>query len=469
MNYFDHVFFINLDRRKDRLDLITEQLSKAGIVAERVSGVDGSLLNPSPKIGNGWNHKGVAGCLLSHRKVIQLARERGYKNFLVIEDDTIFDDNFKTLFENYIRQVPKDWDMLYFGGNHQKLNIDYKNGGGMAGCNINVGKCNSTLTTNMYGMSNNLFNFMLNTLPEEVEKLTEPIDVIYTRIQQSGKFNCYFLKPHLVWQDSIYSDIENKSQDLPFLRPCFPKMSLIISSCNQKSRLRYALKSALLQRYYNYEVIVADDNSTDGTIEMVEREFPGVTLSLNKHSEKDTYTLAQNWNTAASLATGSRLIFTNADCILPSIFVSAHADSNMLNNIIFGPNERTDENIEILLHEDLTPGQLMEKYCKLSKEGITKDLRHDNSAYTYNSVYSYYYPWGNNMSVPADKFFKVGGFPELREYGGEEILLSKKLAKKENLIIKSNVFTKNIHLWHPVTNRLKKPFNELEYSEYIDN
>ena len=73
MNAFEHVFVINLDRRKDRWEFITEQLTSVGIEAERVSAVDGSLLDPDPSIGNGWNHKGVAGCALSHRKVINLA------------------------------------------------------------------------------------------------------------------------------------------------------------------------------------------------------------------------------------------------------------------------------------------------------------------------------------------------------------------------------------------------------------
>jgi hypothetical protein len=61
--------------------------------------VDGDLLNPDPKIGNGWNHKGQAGCVLSHRKVISLAKERGYKNILVIEDDNVFGKNFNELFD----------------------------------------------------------------------------------------------------------------------------------------------------------------------------------------------------------------------------------------------------------------------------------------------------------------------------------------------------------------------------------
>jgi glycosyltransferase involved in cell wall biosynthesis len=332
--------------------------------------------------------------------------------------------------------------------------------------NVNVGRCTHTLTTNCYAMRDTMYDLILDAIPEDVQLLQMPVDVLYTSIQKSGKFNCYAFKPHLVWQDSIFSDIENKSQDLPFLRPEVPKISLIISSCNQKERLRYSLKSACIQDYYNYEVIVADDNSTDGTYDMVLSEFSGVQISLNPNSTSGVYTLAQNWNAAAKKATGERLIFTNADCIFPKGFVGAHADINMHNDIIFGPNERTDENIQELLKLDLTPGELLKQYAKKSR--ILKDLRHDTSAYTYNKEFNFYYPWGNNMSVPTKPFREVGGFPQLREYGGEEILLSKKLTLKKGLKVKSNQNTLNIHLWHPVTNTMSKPFNEFEYDDYIN-
>lgn len=457
-HFFDGIFFINLDRRADRLELIKNQLSSVGIEAERISAVDGELLNPDPKIGNGWNHKGVAGCALSHRKVIQLAKERGYNSFLVIEDDTIFSEDFLLKINLFLKQVPENWDMLYFGGNYLSP---------LTPVNVNIGRCVHTLTTNMYAMRHTLYDYVLHNISERVEELKMPVDVLYANIQANKNFNCYAFKPQLVWQDSIFSDIENKSQELPYLKPNSKKVSLIISSFNQKPRLRFSLKSAILQDYDNYEVIVADDGSEDGTIEMIEREFPGVILSLNPDREKDKYTLALNWNAAAEIATGDRLIFTNADCIFPKGYVRAHADNNMDKDIIFGPNERTDENIQNLLLDHYTTKQLLEAYSKLSKIG--KDLRHDTSAYTYNKEFSYYYPWGNNMSVPTKEFKEVGGFPKLKEYGGEEILLSKKLCVRKGLKVKSNKNTVNIHLWHPVTNSMSAPFNEHLYNDYINS
>jgi hypothetical protein len=83
---------------------------------------------------------------------------------------------------------------------------------------------------------------------------------------------------------------------------------------------------------------------------MVKSEFPGVKLCINPRSEEKVYTLALNWNNAAKHTSGTRLIFTNADCIFPSGYVTAHADPVMQNDIIFGPNERTDEAIGLMKH-----------------------------------------------------------------------------------------------------------------------
>jgi GR25 family glycosyltransferase involved in LPS biosynthesis len=460
MKYFDKVFLINLDRRLDRLEFIKKQLDRVGIEAEKISAVDGNLLNPDPKIGNGWNHKGVAGCALSHRKIIQTAKERGYKSFLVIEDDTVFCDDFIKKLDFYMNQVPDNWDMIYLGGNYLTKPKP---------CNINIGRCTHTLTTNAYAMKDTLYNKILENISENVMELKMPVDVLYTSIQQDKNYNCYAFRPQLVWQDSIFSDIENKSQELPYLRTKNKKITLIISSYNQKDRLRLSLKSAIIQDYDNYEVIVADDGSNDGTKEMIIKEFPGVLLSENPDREKGKYTLALNWNAAADMATGDRLIFTNADCIFPKGFVRAHADPNMFSDIIFGPNERTDEKIKPYITDNISVKDMLQFYSKVSSLG--RDLRHDSSAYTYNQEYNYFYPWGNNMSVPTDTFYKAGGFPKIKEYGDEEILLSKKLTEKFGLKVKSNVNALNIHLWHPVTNtRLKQVGEHIEeYKEYLNN
>ena len=55
-------------------------------------------------------------------------------------------------------------------------------------------------------------------------------------------------------------------------------VSVIIPTFNRKAPLRKALESVLDQEAVPFELIVVDDHSTDGTPEMIQKEFPSVTL-----------------------------------------------------------------------------------------------------------------------------------------------------------------------------------------------
>ena len=48
-----------------------------------------------------------------------------------------------------------------------------------------------------------------------------------------------------------------------------PLISIIIPTYNRKNELIGALKSALNQRYLNFEIVIADDYSNDGTNEII--------------------------------------------------------------------------------------------------------------------------------------------------------------------------------------------------------
>jgi hypothetical protein len=61
-----------------------------------------------------------------------------------------------------------------------------------------------------------------------------------------------------------------------------PKVSLIIPNLNGKNLLRECLNSLKKLKYTNFEVIVVDGGSTDGTPEMVKVEFPEVKLIVEE-------------------------------------------------------------------------------------------------------------------------------------------------------------------------------------------
>lgn len=83
----DKIYYINMDKRPDRRADIEAELSERGLAAERFVGIP--------------YEPGIVGCGKSHLAVFKLAKENGYKNVLILEDDFTFLTS-KEEFENSI-------------------------------------------------------------------------------------------------------------------------------------------------------------------------------------------------------------------------------------------------------------------------------------------------------------------------------------------------------------------------------
>ncbi len=204
-NYFDHIFCINLERRTDRRIQAEEEFKKIGLDVEFVTGVDGTKLDIKPMISKDATmvSRGDLGCTLSHLKVVKLAKERGYKNYLVLEDDVEFSETFNADFESWMKQVPADWQMLYFGGNHDLPIIPVTE---------NVYKIVRTFTTHAFAANESVYDAMIGVLGQEDDKVDICISSLHC------KHNCYVFRPHLAFQRAGFSDILEKNDDYQHLR-----------------------------------------------------------------------------------------------------------------------------------------------------------------------------------------------------------------------------------------------------------
>lgn len=190
-NYFDKIYCINLDRRSDRWEKCEALFDKVKIQVERFSAIDKNSIVNNSKITNGQ-----LACLYSHYNVVQTAKNFGYSKILILEDDVVFEENIDEIFKQSIDDIPEDWNMLYFGGNHLHGLNHVKN---------NVYKTIYSLATHAYGIKNSFYDTILSKL-----KLAElPVDVYYASMHQ--QYPSYLIKngnSQLAWQDSGYSDIE---------------------------------------------------------------------------------------------------------------------------------------------------------------------------------------------------------------------------------------------------------------------
>ncbi|MGE4563971.1 MAG: glycosyltransferase family 2 protein [Victivallaceae bacterium] len=87
-----------------------------------------------------------------------------------------------------------------------------------------------------------------------------------------------------------------------------PKVSIGVSTYNRRDFLRQSLKSLENQTFRDFEIIVIDDGSTDGTADMVAREFPAVRCFAKENGGD-----ASAKNLAAAKAGGEYLVFNDSD------------------------------------------------------------------------------------------------------------------------------------------------------------
>jgi GR25 family glycosyltransferase involved in LPS biosynthesis len=201
--YFDKIYCINLDRRKDRWEETEKELKKWGLIdqVERYSAVDGNKINNNPYNVN----NGELGLIETHLSIIKDSKKNGYKNILLLEDDIEFTEEINKV-ESYFSSLPENWDILWFGGNHNK-----HMGNKINLINDKIIKCNQTYSTHCIGFNESIYDLVINLL----EKRQKPVDVYYSDIQKG--YECYSFNPSVALQRASYSDFQNREQDNKWL------------------------------------------------------------------------------------------------------------------------------------------------------------------------------------------------------------------------------------------------------------
>lgn len=113
------IYYINLDRKKDRRLNIENELNKSKYLRnkyKRLSAIDGKSINIRPyykyNIPNIESKRGWIGCAESH---IQLWKKAYNENkiLLIFEDDIQLKRNFSKHFKKIINNLPRNFDIVY--------------------------------------------------------------------------------------------------------------------------------------------------------------------------------------------------------------------------------------------------------------------------------------------------------------------------------------------------------------------
>jgi glycosyl transferase family 25 len=127
-DYFDKVFVVTIARARERQEAVKKRLK--GLHFEFFYGVDklehhmddlkrqGLYSEKRAKHFNRYskplNHGEVA-CALSHKNVWRMMLEKNYEKILVFEDDVVPDENALKFIPDVLKELPADWELLYFG------------------------------------------------------------------------------------------------------------------------------------------------------------------------------------------------------------------------------------------------------------------------------------------------------------------------------------------------------------------
>lgn len=182
-DYFDKVVVINLDKRVDRLEKITEQLNDLGITFERFSAIDGTGKNPI-----------IAG-RDSH---VEVWKQNLGKKVLILEDDAYFVEGFQERFDEIIQTLPEDWDVFYLGALIDKMT------GKVIKVNNDWYRQIVSTGTQAYCLHPNMMQYFI----DRIEIYDGYIDVGLRILAEDT--NAYITQPNLVTQYPSYSDLRLK-------------------------------------------------------------------------------------------------------------------------------------------------------------------------------------------------------------------------------------------------------------------
>jgi glycosyl transferase, family 25 len=187
--FINKIVYINLDHREDRRKIMKEFFEKGQIPDDKI------IRFPAIK-----TNKGLIGCLRSHTTVLQMAKDNGWKNVLILEDDLEWSD-----LENGYKQLEEivnleKWDVIQLVGWYLKYDFP---------------RIYETMNAGAYLVNSSYYDTLLANRYEAIRKITSfemlyksPIpytaDVYWNKLSQ--KDNWYGLYPCICRQVDIYSD-----------------------------------------------------------------------------------------------------------------------------------------------------------------------------------------------------------------------------------------------------------------------
>jgi glycosyl transferase family 25 len=199
----DRIIYINLDKRTDRRKEIEDELERYGLT---------EIIERFPAISR---EKGIVGCTYSHLNVYKMAKERNYKNVLILEDDFIFLAKKRDFYENlnklFTRSIEFDVCMLAYNNTQSPLQTEYdflmKTVEAQTASAYIVNSC-------FYDKLIELYEWAAPLLEETDKHWIYANDQVWKRLQSDATVKWYCFKERIGKQQDGYSDNSQQFMEL---------------------------------------------------------------------------------------------------------------------------------------------------------------------------------------------------------------------------------------------------------------
>jgi glycosyl transferase family 25 len=209
---FDHILYINLDKRTDRRWQIENELIKMGVTKNRMTRISGVI-----------DKFGALGCSKAHLVALELfEKNTHWKNVLIVEDDAIFcqsRDYIDSILSQFCSLHIK-WDVLQLFANVQNFEetqFEF------------LVRLKESQTTAGYAVNRSYLTILKNNIQEGIEKLQTYdasngdfcIDQYWKPLQLTG--NWFTFHPIFGYQRDGFSDIEQRTTNYTDKNPLLTK------------------------------------------------------------------------------------------------------------------------------------------------------------------------------------------------------------------------------------------------------
>jgi glycosyltransferase involved in cell wall biosynthesis len=213
------------------------------------------------------------------------------------------------------------------------------------------------------------------------------------------------------------------------------RFSVILSTYNQPDWLEKTIWGYSAQCFRDFELVIADDGSTDATRQLIDRlrQETGLTIRHVWHEDRG-FRKCTILNRAIIAATSDYLVFSDGDCIPRQDFLACHRRWAQPGRFLSGGYVKLPMTIsDAITHDDILSGRAT-SVAWLRKHGVprSKKLLKLSAGPRLSRLLDFITTtkatWnGHNSSGWKSDIVRVNGFDERMEWGAEDREMGERL------------------------------------------